>query len=430
MNTLALQLNGLQNKSVLLAHSGGVDSCVLAYVLLKKGMDFSVAHCNFQLRGEASNGDAEFVKAWCLKQEIPFYIKTFDTNSYKESFKKSTQEAARELRYEWFQQLMELQGIDVLVTAHHLNDQLETFLINATRGTGISGLLGIPQTQNIIRPLANSSKKEILNYAALHNIPWREDASNQTDTYLRNKIRHQVVTPLEELKPQALENFKDTLSHLTEAEEFMSHQLDQLKANIFNEQQGVFAIEVQQLKEQRPLNFCLHHWFVPFGFEAKEVQKLLHASSGKQLVSSSHRLIRDREQLLLTPVSEEKFVELTIDLEKPNQKLPLDLEWNIVEAPIQQQWEAQEAFLDKGLLKNPLTLRKYKKGDYFCPTGMKGKKLLSKFFKDEKYSLIEKEKQWLFCSQDQIVWVVGRRCDRRFIATAQTQNKLLMRTKK
>ena len=164
MNTLALQLNGLQNKCVLLAHSGGVDSCVLAYVLLKKGMDFSVAHCNFQLRGEASNGDAEFVKAWCLKQEIPFYIKTFDTNSYKESFKKSTQEAARELRYEWFQQLMELQGIDVLVTAHHLNDQLETFLINATRGTGISGLLGIPQTQNIIRPLAKSSKKEILNF--------------------------------------------------------------------------------------------------------------------------------------------------------------------------------------------------------------------------------------------------------------------------
>jgi tRNA(Ile)-lysidine synthase len=132
----------------------------------------------------------------------------------------------------------------------------------------------------------------------------------------------------------------------------------------------------------------------------------------------------------LTPVSEEKFVELTVDLEKPNQKLPLDLEWNIVEAPIQQQWEAQEAFLNKDLLKNPLTLRKYKKGDYFCPTGMKGKKLLSKFFKDEKYSLIEKEKQWLFCSQDQIVWVVGRRCDRRFIATAQTQNKLLMRTKK
>ena len=427
MHTLALHLKEIQGKSLLLAHSGGVDSCVLAHVLLQNKMPFSVAHCNFQLRAKASNHDSEFVKKWCAAHKIPFHSHSFDTELYKEKFKKGTQEAARELRYQWFNHLMEMEGFEVLLTAHHLNDQLETFLLNATRGTGISGLLGIPQTQKIIRPLASISKKEILSYASHHNIQWREDASNQTNVYLRNQIRHRVVAPLEEFKPEALENFKVTLKHLSEAEKFIGIQLDSLKSVIFKKQHDTFSIAIQELTKLNPLNFCLHHWFAPLGFDAKEVQKLLHALPGKQLFSTSHRLIRDRDYLLLTPLSEENLEEFPFDLEQPNHKLPIALEWNDVDVPVRDQWEANEAFLDKDLLKTPLSIRKYKEGDYFCPTGMKGKKLLIKFFKDEKYSLLEKERQWLLCSKDKIVWVLGRRCDRRFIANARTENKLLMR---
>ena len=430
MNTWDLKLDELKDKQLLLAHSGGLDSSVLAFILLREKIQFSVAHCNFQLRGKESDEDLNFVKKWCDYNEVTLYAKVFEAKIYKEQHKLSTQEAARELRYDWFYSLMNQHGMDGIVTGHHLNDQLETFLINATRGTGVSGLLGILSKNKLYRPLRMLSRKQILSIAQKNKIHWREDASNAELEYLRNQIRHQVITPLEKIKPNALSNFKTTLNHLSETDAFLQEHLDLLKSSVFEEQHDRILIDISSLKNQNHLKFCLYHWFSPYGFEAKEVLKLLDASIGKRIESSTHRLIFDRTKLILTHLGTKQIEEVWIDLSQKEAKLPLELSWETNPLEIKSKWNSNEAFLDKDGLKNPLQLRKYQKGDYFYPTGMKGKKLLSKFFKDEKYSLIEKEQQWLLCSGDAIVWVIGKRCDRRFTVRSQTKNKLLMRLEK
>ena len=420
-------LDQLKNKSVLLAHSSGVDSCVLAHIFLNKKINFSVAHCNFQLRGEESYNDLLFVKDWCKKNKIPFFYKTFDTKKFREYKKIGIQEAARDLRYQWFALLMNKNNFQVLTTAHHLNDQFETFMINITRGSGIHGLLGIPSNKKCIRPLNDVSKKDILKFAKENKIQWREDSSNYTHDYLRNKIRHQLISPIEEIKPKALENFKNTLGNLRDAKDFIEYSLNELKKKLFIEKDGVIKIPLNKLIEIEPLNFCLHHLFSPFGFVSKEVKKLLKSNSGKKLLNDHFRLIRDRNYLLLSPLRSKINDEILIDLEKNIPKLPIPINFEVNVKSIKDKWDINEAFLDKDRLKKPISIRKYKKGDYFCPTGMRGKKLLSKFFKDEKYSLLDKEQQWLLCSQGEIVWVIGRRCDRRFIANSKTNNKLLIR---
>ena len=423
---LKLKLDKLYGKSLLLAHSGGLDSCVLAHILHSKKISFSVAHCNFQLRGIESDQDLLFVEKWCKEQNITFFQKKFDIYLYKSANKKSIQEAARELRYNWFNLLMNDNGFELLLTAHHLNDQLETFLINITRGTGIRGLLGIPEREKIVRPMRKVSKKEILAYAKINKIKWREDSSNSSQDYMRNKIRHKVALPLENHKPESLKNFKNTLKHLSQAEQFISHQLDELKNELFIKKGNEIHIEIQALKKLKPLKFCLHNFFSPLGFDAKEVEKLIGSISGKFLISKSHRLIRDRNHFILSNFRKKQKIKTIINLEDNNLKLPIPIEWKIITSKNKISWTKKEACLDKDKLKKPLCLRKYMKGDYFCPSGMKGKKLLSKFFRDEKYSILEKEEQWLLCSQDKIVWIIGKRCDRRFIAGPKTKNILLI----
>ena len=427
MSKINLNLNNFKGKSLLLAHSGGVDSSVLAHIFLKKQINFSVAHCNFKLRSDESDGDLEFVKDWCNNNNIKFFSKVFDVKEYKIVNKKSIQESARDLRYNWFNDLIKEFNFDILVTAHHLNDQLETFLINCIRGTGILGLLGIPQTKKIARPLLEISKKEILIYAKKNKIRWREDNSNSKNEYLRNRIRNQVISPLEQIKPNTIENFQTTLFNLSNTEEFLNIQFNRIKEQIFKYDAKTIHINIELLKKQKPLNFCLFHLFSPFGFDDKEVEKLMYSNSGKVITSSSHRLIRNRDEFLLAPLTNKKKYSITIDINKNNHQLPFDLQMKTKNFTSKDNWMSNEAFLDKDLLKNPLHIRKYKKGDYFYPQGMMGKKLLSKFFKDEKYSLLEKEQQWLLCSEDEIVWVVGRRCDRRFTANSNTKNKILMR---
>lgn len=424
-NTLQ-DLSSLASEKLLLAHSGGVDSCVMAQILLEEKIPFSVAHCNFQLRDSASIADEEFVRTWCKQYKIPFFIKRFDTLSFKKEHKQSIQLAARTLRYQWFEELRNTHGFSVLLTAHHLNDQFETFFMHATRGTGISGLLGIQERDWIQRPLKNTPKAEILAYAQEHKIKWREDASNATDDYLRNEVRHQLLEPWLELHPESLTNFKTTLQHLTAANSFIQSQLDSLKKQFFVEQDSGLEIEVALLNQLPQKHFCIHHWFAPLGFSADEVSKLLQASKGKVLYSSTHRLIRERERLVLTTLKEMNTQRFVLDLSSKENKLPISLIWENVNPTSKMNWKSHQAALDKSLLKKPLCLRKYKKGDYFYPSGMNGKKLLSKFFKDEKYTILQKESQWLLCSAEAIVWVVGKRCDERFTAKASASEILLM----
>ena len=430
MENHAVHFDKLKNQKILLAHSGGVDSSVLAYLLVQEKLNFSVAHCNFQLRGAESDSDFQFVRKWCLENEIPFYSKTFDTEAFKKENKIGTQEAARELRYNWFFSLMENESFDVILTGHHLNDQLETFLINTIRGTGLPGLLGISSSKPLCRPLLEFTKKEILEFAKENKIQWREDQTNSEAEYLRNHLRKNVIPPLVNARDHVLNNFKTTLSQLNETEEFIVEQMELLRKKIFKIERGVTVLLIAELKKIKSLHFCLHRWLAPLGFDAKEVEKLIDAQSGKFLVTSSHRLIRDREKLLLSILLPSDQEEIPIDIDKGEMSLPLGIDWKIVSSEEVETFRPNEAYLDKDLLKNPLYLRKFRKGDYFYPTGMKGKKLLSKFFKDEKYSLLDKEQQWLLTSGKDIVWVVGKRCDRRFIVQSNSKIKLLMWTGK
>lgn len=415
------------SEKVLLAHSGGIDSSVLAHLLQANQIVFSVAHCNFQLRVSASDKDEDFVKNWCATKKVPFFSKRFDTEAYKKRTKESTQLAARNLRYQWFEELRNSHGFTVLLTGHHLNDQFETFLMHSTRGTGISGLLGIPETDWIRRPLKKVSKTEIVAYAKQNQISWREDASNASDDYLRNAFRNQLVEPWLKKYPEHLSNFKTTLDHLTAANSFIQSQMDRLQQQLFKEHSFGLEINIHSFEQIPQSTFCAHYWFAPLGFVASEVVKLVKAPKGKMLFSNTHRLIREREVMVLTPLIHTKDEYYILNLNKNSLEFPVPLYWETLSQSSKGTWKPQQAALDKSVIKKPLHLRKYKKGDYFYPTGMKGKKMLSKFFKDEKFTTLEKEAQWLLCdSNDAIVWVVGKRCDKRYAAKEATAEILLM----
>ena len=419
-------LSGLADQKLLLAHSGGVDSSVLAQLLLEECISFAVAHCNFQLRAGASDADEEFVKDWCKSHDIPFLIKRFDTTTFKKQHKQSTQLAARNLRYQWFKELREKHGFTLLITAHHLNDQFETFLMHTTRGTGISGLLGIPNTDWIKRPLKKTSKLEILDYAKENQIKWREDLSNATDDYLRNEFRHHLVEPWLEKHPNILNNFKTTLQHLTAADLFIKAQLKSIKKELFQKQSYGIEIQVDALEQLSQKEFCIHHLFAPLGFSAIEVIKLLQAQKGKALFTSYYRLIREQKTLVLSPFDKMKKESIVLNLNSVPELLPITLHWKTLLSVKKKSLQSNQAALDKKKLKLPLYIRKYEKGDYFYPTGFNGKKMLSKFFKNERFTTQERESQWLLCSDNTIVWVIGKRCDKRFIANEMSEEILLM----
>ena len=417
----------LKNKTILLALSGGVDSCVLLDLCLAVAIRPVIVHCNFQLRGEASDQDAQWVTQISKEKGLRCIVQNFDTKAYAKQQKISTQMAARELRYHWFDRLCSEENFAAVLIAHHKNDAVETFLINALRGSGLKGLIGIPETrEKIIRPLLPFSKETILAYAQEKSIPWREDVSNATTDYLRNALRHEVIPKLIHLQPQAINSIQTALDHLSGANAFIEHAIGTLKKQLFTNDNDTIRIPIADLKQLNPLDFCLHELFFPYGFSALEIEKLLDAIPGKIVRSSTHRLLCDRDFFILTTLKKEEEEVYKIDLNQPNQSLPIFLHWDTVLDLPNKKWEDHEAALDKKLLKNPLLLRKSKQGDYFYPSGMKGKKLLSKYYKDEKYSLIDKENQWVLCSDSAIVWVVGKRCDRRFTATEKTAETLVI----
>ena len=424
---LAMHYPELKEEKLLLAFSGGVDSSVLLDLCLSVGLRPTIAHCNFQLRGSESAADAEWVQTLAKEKGLACFIQRFETKTHATREKISVQMAARDLRYAWFKTLCEQKGFTAVLVGHHADDSVETFLINALRGSGLKGLLGIPETRGkIVRPLLPFTKAEIEAHAAAQSIQWREDSSNASKDYLRNALRHEVIPQLNAVQPNALSNIKTTLDYLNAANRFMEYSLAALKEKLFQADQKDFRISIAALQGLSPLDFCLHELFSSYGFSAKEVKKLLTATSGKKLVSSSHRLLRDRAFFILSLLKVETAEVFTIDLEATNQKLPINLHWDCFRELPKKSWNTNEAALDKNLLKNPLLLRKSKVGDYFYPTGMKGKKLLSKYYKDEKYSQRDKENQWLLCSDTAIVWVVGKRCDRRFATTEKTAETLLI----
>ncbi len=411
----------LLEERFLLACSGGVDSMVLTHLCHRAKLNFAIGHCNFQLRGRESDTDEKFVRDWAFQLSKPFFSTCFDTINYVSKNKVSVQLAARELRYRWFAEIMQENDIKILVTAHQADDNLETFLINLSRGTGIDGLTGIPEkTDTLARPLLPFTRSQILEYAKIENLAWREDSSNSDTKYLRNKIRHEIVPKLMELHPTFLENFKNTQRYITGISQLAEFHINQVRKTNFQHDDGVIKISVASLSKLKPLKAHLFALFKAYGFtEWNDVKSLLTAMSGKEVRSGTHRLVKDRDFLLLTEIQEEDPKEYHISHDEREIHTPIHLRMSQVS--LVKETPKNVLYVAKETLKYPLTLRKWRKGDYFYPLGMKGRKKLSKFFKDEKIDIISKEKQWLLCSGDVIVWVVGKRADERFKVAKDTR---------
>jgi tRNA(Ile)-lysidine synthase len=416
----------LKGRKLLLATSGGIDSMVMVNLFQKLHYKIAIAHCNFQLRNVESFEDEKFVVDFAHKHNIPIYTTKFDTQAFANDYKLSIQLAARELRYHWFDELLEEENYDYILTAHHADDNLETFLINLSRGTGLEGLTGIPeQNDQVIRPLLNFSRIEIEAYAQDHKIEWREDSSNASDKYLRNKIRHDLVPLFKALNPNFLSSFQKTQSYLQASKVMADDAAIMVYQQVVSEHQDEIHFDLQKLKQLPNYTSYLYQWLRVFGFTAwEDIYALTDGQSGKQVFSPEYRLLKNRHFLIVAPIhDEEATTEFTIEKNQHEVNFPLKLSFckaadigNISNSVI---------FVDEEKLQFPLTLRKWKTGDVFQPNGMQGQsKKLSKFFKDEKLSLFEKENTWLLCSDDQIVWIVGFRQDERFNATQNTKKIL------
>mgnify|MGYP005850988789 FL=1 len=414
----------LQKAKILIAVSGGLDSMVLLQLLFELKFNIAVAHCNFQLRNEESNEDEVFVQSFCKANSIEGFFQKFDTKQFAEDEKLSIQVAARNLRYEWFYELLANESFDFILTAHHLDDHLETFLINFSRGTGLDGLTGIPsQNDKIIRPMLIFSRAEIETFAKENKLKWREDCSNSSDKYVRNKIRHQLVPILKELNPSFLESFENTLQHLRQAHSLVDDASRIVYRKVVQDQNNKKIIDLNELRQLPNFQAYLYQWLSPFGFSAwKDIFNLVEAQSGKQIFSEHFRLLKDRETLIIKPTADKISDEYLVSKNQLKLNFPLKIMFsNVSDIALS---DAKTIFVNADALKFPLKLRKWQEGDYFYPFGMNGKKKLSKFFKDEKFSLIDKENCWLLCSNNQIVWLVGKRLDDRFKITENTQTIL------
>lgn len=415
----------LKKSNVLITSSGGLDSTVLSHLFKNSGINFSLAHCNFLLRGKESDKDETFVKNLGSFLNATVYTTKFKTTEYANEKSISIQMAARELRYEWFDKIKEKHSLDYILTAHHKDDVLETFLINFTRGTGLDGLTGIPETNGaIIRPLLPFTRAEIEAYAKKNGIIWREDESNSSTKYFRNKIRHKVVPILKELNPNFFQSFDTTLSNLQESQQLVTQGVETLNKTLVQKNaDGNFTLSLKKIHQLKDLKANLYPILKPFGFvNWKDIYKILEAQSGKKLVSKTHRLIKNREEILISKIPKNDSDSYSIPTNSKKIRIPINLSFHKRKAA--GEFSLNTAYIDKNLLNDTLVVRKWKKGDYFYPLGMHGKKKLSKFFKDSKLSLVEKENQWLLCNGDAIVWIIGTRMDNRYKITDKTTDIL------
>lgn len=426
MDHIDVSLPFLKKARLLVAISGGLDSVVLAHLCKQAQMDIALAHCNFNLRAAESDADEAFVLDLAEDLDLEVFVESFETESYAENQKVSIQVAARQLRYDWFYGLCEQLGFDYVLTAHHADDNLETFLINFTRGTGLEGLTGIPEVNGVIvRPLLPFSREEIEGYAVEKKIAWREDSSNATKKYLRNKLRHDIIPALKQMNPQLLQNFKTTISNLQESQQMVDDSLVRVQKKVVSVDGDLIKLDVKKLKKLSNPKAYLYELLKDFNFtEWNDVVNLLDAQTGKQLFSETHRLIKNRGHLLLREISTDKQEDAIMILKNDTQVETSLGSLRFDEADAIFKTDKFAVLVDAQLLNHPLVVRKWQEGDYFYPIGMKGKKKISKYLKDEKLSMIEKENALVLSSNGDIVWVIGKRADERFKVTDTTKQIL------
>ncbi len=427
-NHINNKLHFLNESKILIAVSGGIDSVVLTHLCHKLKLNIALAHCNFNLRNEESDADEAFVLQLAKDLNLEVFVERFNTNLYAKKNKLSIQMAARELRYNWFKELAKQLQYNYILTAHHADDNLETFLINFTRGTGLEGLTGIPEINgNYVRPLLSFSSDNIKQYAKENHIKWRDDSSNKSVKYLRNKLRHELIPTLKEINPSLLESFQNTLHNLQESSSVVKDRIDVfLTKTIESKHDNVVSFKISEFKKLKNPKPYLYEVFKNYGFtQWNDIVNLLDAETGKHVLSSTHRLIKNREHLLLSSVKfENDDIEIVISEESNKIKTPFGtLTFQEIDTVSKQ--DSNVIYIDKALVEFPLVIRKKQQGDVFYPIGMTGKKKLSKYFKDEKMSLLEKENTWLLCSKNHtVIWVIGKRADNRFITTHTTKHIL------
>ena len=431
-NILQQNFPFLKEKKLLIAISGGIDSVVLTHLLSALNFNISLAHCNFNLRNTASDLDTVFVKELAEKLQIKCFTTSFQTAKIAKENKESTQITARNLRYNWFQETLQAHHFDFVLTAHHADDNLETFLINLTRGSGLDGFTGIPEVNgNIIRPLLKFSRNEIESFAKENGILWREDQSNASTKYVRNKIRHKILPVLKEINPSLLDTFSKTIEHLKESAQIIDDSIEKISKNVVLKENGIAKFKVDKLQQLSNPKAYLYQLLKTYNFsEFNDIYNLLSAQSGKQVFSKTHVLLKDRDVLILSKrenLSEhQKAQEVTFSISKNTAKITTPVHLTLEEVTEQSIQNKNTIYVSKESLKHPLIVRKWKNGDYFYPAGMQGKKKLSKYFKDEKLSLLEKQNTWLLCSaDDSIIWIIGMRKDNRFKIETKTSKTYL-----
>ncbi|QAA82964.1 tRNA lysidine(34) synthetase TilS [Aequorivita sp. H23M31] len=415
--------NFLSGKKLLIACSGGIDSVVLGHLIKSLDFEMALAHCNFSLRGKESDGDEMFVIGMAKNMEIPIFAETFDTKAFAKKNGISTQMAARTLRYDWFQEILQNFNYDYLLTAHHLDDDLETFFINLSRGTGINGLTGIPpKNGKTIRPLLSFTRDEIESYAQKNGLKWRDDSSNQKPDYLRNKLRLEVLPFFKEINDSVLKNFKKTQRNLQSSKLLIEDYMSLIYNLVVSENDGFYRIDIQKLKDLPNVEALLYELLQGFGFaEWEDVFSLMDAQTGKQVFSKTHKLLKNRDELLLSVIDSDNAVD---DFFVPKEGVDFPIKLKIEPIEYVGETEKNLIYVSAEKLNFPLTIRRWREGDSFQPFGLKGKKKLSKFFKDEKISLFEKDRIWLLLSDEKIVWVIGHRMDDRFKVDDNTQDIL------
>ncbi len=417
--------------NILVTVSGGTDSVVLCHLFSEAKINFAIAHCNFKLRGEESDGDEIFVKQLAKKLNVPFFVNHFDTNTYAAEKNISIQMAARELRYEWFEEIRKKNKYNFIATAHHKGDVAETMLINLTRGTGIHGLHGISVKQNkIIRPLLFATREDITAYATQNNLKWREDSSNTSDKYIRNNIRLNIIPQLKKINPSLEESLYQTAQQMNQAEQVLNKKINECKKEVLVKKDSNTVISLKKLKSYTPVEFFLFEILKEFGFNgdaAKKIAAGIDGESGKQFFSETYSGLIDRDNLIIHRLVKKGSHAYTFTKDSASIKSPLALSLKKAKHTANTIVPKSKKIIgfDYDKLAEKLTIRKWKNGDFFVPLGMRGNKKISDFFVDNKFSLLDKESTWLMLSGNDIIWVIGHRIDDRYKVTDATKNILI-----